>query len=80
LLHPTSLLLILPGNNDTITLKADDSGEMLTLMYEDPKADRVSGEGLISRAGIFPLDGIRNKAIAWQRRPFLTCCKIRGRH
>lgn len=32
------------GNNDIITLKADDSGEMLTLMYEDPKADRVSGE------------------------------------
>ena len=32
------------GNNDIITLKADDTAEMLTLMYEDPKADRVSGE------------------------------------
>jgi hypothetical protein len=33
------------GNNDVITLKSEDSGEMLTLMYEDPKADRVSGKG-----------------------------------
>lgn len=39
------------GNNDIITLKADDTGEMLTLMYEDPKADRVSGEWKIK--GVF---------------------------
>jgi hypothetical protein len=37
-------LLKCAGNNDVITLKAEDSAEMLTLMYEDPKADRVSGE------------------------------------
>jgi proliferating cell nuclear antigen len=37
-------LLKCAGNNDIITLKADDSAEMLTLMYEDPKADRVSGK------------------------------------
>lgn len=36
-------LLKCAGNNDIITLKAEDSGEMLTLMFEDPKADRVSG-------------------------------------
>lgn len=71
LLHPTSLLLILSGNNDTITLKADDSGEMLTLMYEDPKADRVSGEVAHKQRRHFPSGCNSQQAIAWQRHAFL---------
>lgn len=52
-LHAVLLLLCRAhhpaGSNDVITLKSEDSGEMLTLMYEDPKADRVSG-GIGARA------------------------------
>lgn len=37
-----SKLLKCAGNDDTISLKADDEPDSITLMFEDPKADRVS--------------------------------------
>jgi proliferating cell nuclear antigen len=32
----------MPGNDDAITLKADDTGDTLTLMFESEKQDRIS--------------------------------------
>lgn len=32
----------LSGNNDIITMKADDDGDKLTLMFENEKQDRIS--------------------------------------
>eukprot|EP00879_Flechtneria_rotunda_P020485 GHRR01021553.1.p1 GENE.GHRR01021553.1~~GHRR01021553.1.p1 ORF type:complete len:191 (+),score=47.83 GHRR01021553.1:473-1045(+) len=37
-----SKLLKCAGNDDIITLKADDQPDTITLMFEDPKQDRVS--------------------------------------
>jgi proliferating cell nuclear antigen len=34
--------VLLVGNDDIITLKADDNGDMLTLMFESEKDGRVS--------------------------------------
>ena len=29
-------------NDDTITMKADDAGDVVTFMFENPKADKIS--------------------------------------
>eukprot|EP00162_Nutomonas_longa_P000348 comp10423_c0_seq1/m.12658 comp10423_c0_seq1/g.12658 ORF comp10423_c0_seq1/g.12658 comp10423_c0_seq1/m.12658 type:complete len:262 (-) comp10423_c0_seq1:105-890(-) len=37
-----SKILKCAGNEDVVTLKADDDGDTLTLMYESPNQDRIS--------------------------------------
>jgi len=36
-------LCCVAGNDDVVTLKSDDQPNDLTLMFEDPKQDRVAG-------------------------------------
>lgn len=40
-----SKILKCAGNDDIITLKADDSPDSMTLMFESPTQERISGEG-----------------------------------
>lgn len=42
LLVPLALSMSCTGNDDTITLKADDNADTLTLMFETPNQERVS--------------------------------------
>lgn len=37
------LRMVRAGNDDVITLKAADNGDSISLMFESPKQDRISG-------------------------------------
>ena len=43
-----SKILKCAGNEDVLTLKAEDSADKLTLMFESPSQDRISDFGKIS--------------------------------
>ena len=37
-----SKMLKCADNDDTITMKADDAGDVVTFVFENPKADKIS--------------------------------------
>ncbi len=39
---PQSKMLKCADNDDTITMKADDAGDVVTFVFENPKADKIS--------------------------------------
>jgi hypothetical protein len=51
--QPPRVALSSLGNDDVITLRAQDDSDSVTLIFESPKADRISG----GRAGAGPQHG-----------------------